>query len=87
MTPDSGRGTAVREIAIPGITSRDAREGTADRDAMTASRLHGVEVSAAAGRPLVSPTVDGRAYPALALRLGLAGLAVASAVVHSVKPN
>ena len=46
---------------------------------MTASRLHGVEVPAAAGRPLVSPTVDARSRsPALALRFGLPGVAVAS---------
>ena len=49
---------------------------------MTASRLHGVEVPAAAGRPLVSPTVDARSRsPALALRFGLAGVAVASGLV------
>jgi two-component system NarL family sensor kinase len=53
-----------------------------DRDAMTASRLHGVEVPAAAGSPLVSPTVDARARsPALVLRLGLAVVAAASAIV------
>jgi signal transduction histidine kinase len=53
-----------------------------DRDAMTAPRLHGVEVPAVAGRPLVSPTVDARARsPALALRFGLPGVAVASAIV------
>ena len=53
-----------------------------DRDAMTASRLHGVEVPAAAGRPLVSPTVDARSRsPALALRFGLPGVAVASTIV------
>ena len=53
-----------------------------DRDAMTASRLDGVEVPVAAGHPLVSPTVDARSRaPALALRFGLPGVAVASALV------
>jgi signal transduction histidine kinase len=56
-----------------------------DRDAMTASRLHGVEVPEAAGRPLVLPTIDARSRsPALAVRIGLAVVAVASAVAGLV---
>ena len=56
-----------------------------DRDAITASRLDRVDVPAATGRPLVSPTVVARSRsPALALRLGLAMVAVASAVVGLV---
>jgi signal transduction histidine kinase len=49
---------------------------------MTASRLDGVEVPAAVGRPLALSTVDARSRsPALAVRIGLAGVALVSAAV------
>ena len=53
-----------------------------ERDAMTASRLGRVAVPETTGLPLAQPVVVARSRsPALALRFGLAGVAVASAVV------
>jgi hypothetical protein len=56
-----------------------------DRDAMTAFRLGRVAVPRATEPSLAQPAVVARSRsPALALRLGLAGVAVASAVVGLV---
>ena len=65
--------------------SRTPGKDGSDRDAMTAFRLGRVAVPRATEPSLAQPAVVARSRsPALALRLGLAGVAVASAVVRLV---